>query len=93
MPHPSMLVFPKLGTPQRVNTDLKAWNKLVKPSMHYHLSRTTFASNIYEATEDLYAVSKLLGHQDVGVTQKYLRVSGRKLKNVVHVALGNFNIK
>lgn len=93
LPHSSSLVFDDLGSPQTVNRELKAWEKLVKPKMHYHLSRATFASNIYEQTEDIYAVSRLLGHQNVGTTQQYLRITGKKLKNVVQIALGNWQVR
>jgi len=92
-PHPSLLVFPDLGTPQQVNADLKIWQPLIDKHMHFHLSRSSFASNIYEATEDVYAVSQALGHKSISATQKYLRISGKKLKGVLETGLGGFNIQ
>jgi len=92
-PISSMLVFPDLGTPQKVNSDLKKWQPLIKKRLHFHLARATFASLLYEMTEDVYAVSKLLGHQQIGTTQKYLKVSSKKLSSVVQNGLGHIKIK
>jgi len=91
-PLPSNLVFPDFSAPVNVNRDLKKWNKSIKTSIHFHLARASFASNIYEKTEDVYAVSKLLGHSKISTTEKYLKVSPKKLQTVIQTALGNFKI-
>jgi len=38
--------------------------------------RHTFARNYYIQTRDVYALSKLLGHSSVAVTENYLRDLG-----------------
>ncbi len=41
-----------------------------------HRMRHTFARNFYIQTKDVYALSKLLGHSSVAVTENYLRDLG-----------------
>jgi site-specific recombinase XerD len=93
IPISSMLVFPDMGTPSHVNGGLKKWCPLIKKRLHFHLARTSFATNVYERTEDVYAVSKLLGHTNISTTQKYLKVSSKKLSQVVENGLGHIKIK
>lgn len=38
-----------------------------------HLFRHTFAKNYYKTTKDIYSLCRLLGHQNVAITQEYLR--------------------
>ena len=37
-----------------------------------HTARRSFASNLYSETRDIYLVSKLMGHSDIKMTQKYI---------------------
>jgi integrase len=91
--NPKQLVFPDLGSPQQVNKELKRWQPFfINKRMHFHLSRSTFASLVYEATNDLYAVSKLLGHKRVATTEKYLNVTPNKLKGIVENSVGKIKI-
>jgi len=89
---PDSLVFPDLPNPQKVNKELKTWNKLIYKRMHFHLSRSTYASLAYEKTNDLYAVSKLLGHRRVATTEKYLNITSNKLRGVVENSVGMIKI-
>lgn len=87
------LIFPDLGTPQQVNAELKKKaNVMIEKRIHFHLGRSTFASLVYEKTNDIFAVSKLLGHREVSTTQKYLNVSTDKLRGVVESSIGNLEL-
>jgi site-specific recombinase XerD len=44
-----------------------------------HTGRRSFASNMYLKGVDLFTISKLMGHSDVGVTQRYVVCGIRQL--------------
>ncbi len=46
--------------------------------LHFHVSRHTFATAAITAGVDHYTVSKLLGHTDIGTTQRYIRLVDSK---------------
>ncbi len=51
--------------------------------LHFHVSRHTFATMAITAGVDHYTVSKLLGHTDIGTTQRYIRlVDSKRLEAV-----------
>lgn len=41
-----------------------------------HLFRHTFAKNYYKTTKDIYALSRLLNHSSIAITENYLRDLG-----------------
>nr|DAR35146.1 MAG TPA: SITE SPECIFIC RECOMBINASE XERD [Caudoviricetes sp.] len=45
-----------------------------------HSLRHRYATATYEATNDLYLVSKLLGHESVETTQRYVAMPNRRLR-------------
>ena len=38
-----------------------------------HIARHSFSDNIRQSGENIYNISKILGHSDIAVTQKYLK--------------------
>lgn len=48
-----------------------------------HSMRKSFAQRLYEQTGDIFAVQELLGHKDVGTTQKYLGVNYASVRDAV----------
>lgn len=48
-----------------------------------HSLRKSFAQRIYDATDDIYLVQELLGHQSIETTKKYLGISYQKLQRAV----------
>ena len=55
----------------------------IEKHITFHSARHTFASLLVELGEDIYTVSKLLGHSTVKVTEVYAKVNDRKLNEAV----------
>lgn len=51
-----------------------------------HSLRHRFASRAHEATHDLIAVSRLLGHASVATTQRYVATDAQRLRRVAQAA-------
>lgn len=71
--------------PKRSNIwlNLKKWAALagIEKNVSFHTARHTFATLLITSGADLYAVSKLLGHSDIKVTQIYAKlVDSRKVE-------------
>jgi site-specific recombinase XerD len=91
----SPYVFPRIkeidGTKkvyQKVTRDLKKWAKAAEidpKKLHFHSGRHSFATNVLESSAegDLYTVSKLLGHKDIGSTQIYAKVRDKRKQAAV----------
>lgn len=52
---------------------VKKYSKLVTPLKHItpHKLRSTYGTNLYKETGDIYVVANVLGHSDVNTTKKY----------------------
>ena len=52
---------------------VKKYSKLVTPLKHItpHKLRSTYGTNLYKETGDIYIVADVLGHKDVNTTKKY----------------------
>lgn len=57
-------------------------NYLGLTNISSHTFRKMFATRVYEQTQDIELVKELLNHSDVSTTQKYLRVTQQKIKDV-----------
>ena len=64
---------------------MKRWAKKagIEKSLCFHMSRHTFATMELTLGADLYVVSKLLGHNDVSVTQIYADIINKKREEAV----------
>lgn len=73
-----------------VNQLLKTWGKRANLDkvLHWHVSRHTFATLLLTKGADLYTVSKLLGHQDIKVTQRYAEIVNQKRTDAVNLLNG-----
>ena len=72
---------------------LKKWLRdagLSKP-VTFHSARHTFATLLLSQQQDLYTVSKLLGHKSIKVTQIYAEVVDRKKRDAVNSLSGIFS--
>lgn len=50
-----------------------------------HKMRATCATNLYEATGDIYLVQQQLGHKNISNTMKYARVSDKKRREATDI--------
>lgn len=78
MPKTDELVFPMMRDDASLLTRaLKKWAEAagVKKRMHFHVARHTFAMLLLSGGVDLFAVSGLLGHSNIGTTQIYAKLT------------------
>ncbi len=68
-----------------INENLKRWAKRagIDKNVCYHMSRHTFATMELTMGVDLYVVSKLMGHHEVGVTQVYADIINKQREDAV----------
>lgn len=76
------------------NRALKKWARDagIKKSITFHSARHTFATLLLTQNQDLYIVSKLLGHKNINVTQIYAAVVDKKKNEAVNSLNGLFNL-
>jgi len=58
----------------------------------FHHFRHFYATYVYEKTRDIYAVSNILGHNQITTTQVYAKVSDKNMKDTIDFAF-NMPIK
>ncbi len=61
---------------------VKKYAKIVSPLKNItpHKLRSTFGTNLYRTTKDIYVVAELLGHKDVNVTKKHYADISEEIK-------------
>ena len=66
-------VFDWIHTPSCTNDALRDWCLAagIRKRITFHCGRHTFATMMLDLGTDLYTVSKLLGHKEIGTTQIY----------------------
>lgn len=74
------------------NRILKEWaeNAGISKCISFHTARHSFATMLITYGADLYAVSKLLGHSDIQVTQIYAKVVDTRKVEAVNLLNGKF---
>lgn len=81
------LVFPRMTATKSVNvhTPLIEWRKKagITRAFGWHAGRHSFAMMTLEASGDIYAVSRLLGHSDVKITSVYLRLTDPRKREII----------
>ena len=66
-----------------VNDMIKKYTYNIDKKITAHKLRSTFATNIYEATGDIYVTSKLLGHANIETTKRYAALNKEKERNAM----------
>lgn len=61
---------------------VKKYAKLINPLKHItpHKLRSTFGTNLYRETNDIYVVASVLGHKDINVTRKHYAAISEDIK-------------
>ena len=79
------LVFGKKFSHATVTTQVRNWCRAAGISKHitFHSARHTFATLLLTKGADLYTVSKLLGHTNIGSTQIYAEVVEQSKKQAI----------
>jgi integrase/recombinase XerC len=67
-------------TPRGVEKMLSSLGKKIGISLHPHLLRHTFATELLDEGGDLQLVQELLGHSNLSTTQIYTHISDQKLQ-------------
>lgn len=74
----------------------KVFRALVKKTgirnFRFHDLRHTFGSRLAQAGVDLFHISRLMGHRDIGTTMRYLHHSSESLRNVVTKLDSDYNL-
>lgn len=75
-----------------VENIVKKYAKLVTPlkKITPHKLRSTFGTNLYNSTKDIYVVAEVLGHKDINTTKKHYAAQS---ENVRKNALSNVKLK
>lgn len=75
-------------TPQVARRRLAAWARLagLRPHVHPHMLRHSFASHVLQSSGDLRGVQELLGHASIATTQVYTRLDFQHLSRVYEAA-------
>ena len=80
-------------TNQKINEHLKSIQTQagIKQDLFFHLARHTFATTITLSNGvPLETVSKMLGHSNISMTQRYAKISGYKIKEDMKKLMGMF---
>jgi site-specific recombinase XerD len=67
---------------------VKKYAKLVTPlkNISPHKLRSTFGTNLYRETSDIYIVADVLGHSDVNITKRhYAAIDEDRRKSVANI--------
>ncbi len=59
---------------------------------HFHDLRHTFATRLAQKGIDIYKISKLLGHQDIRITQRYSHHCPDSLRDGVQILEADYNL-
>ncbi|MDR3021849.1 MAG: tyrosine-type recombinase/integrase [Clostridiales bacterium] len=61
---------------------VQKYTKQVSPLKNItpHKLRTTYATQLYKRTQDIYVVAEVLGHKDINTTRKYYAECGKDMK-------------
>ncbi|MBM4055305.1 MAG: site-specific integrase [Planctomycetes bacterium] len=91
------LVFAsKAGTKINGPNLIRALNEALKraeiENFHFHDLRHTFATRLAQKGIDLYKISKLLGHYDITMTQRYAHHCPESLREGVDILDSDYNL-
>ena len=61
---------------------VKKYSRLVSPlkKITPHKLRSTYGTNLYRETQDIYVVAEVLGHKDINTTKKHYAATSEDIK-------------
>lgn len=71
--------------PNTVNKMVKKYCYNIDKKITPHKFRSTFATTVYSATQDIYITSDLIGHANIETTKKYAAINKEKRKAVINL--------
>lgn len=79
------IVFPALAKTRGEYKPLKRWREAagIERPFGWHAARHSFAMMSLEASGDIFAVSRLLGHSDIQVTTRYLHFMDERKRAIL----------
>ncbi len=82
---PEDYIFKDLPTLDKINSTLKILAKQagITKEVTFHTARHTFATMLITLDVDIYTTSKLLGHADVRITERYARIIDQRKDEAV----------
>lgn len=77
----------RLPSHETVNGVISSWVEEagIRKHITFHCARHTYATLLLTYGADIYTVSKLLGHSDIGTTQIYAKIVDRKKQEAVNL--------
>ena len=97
IPHSVESVYVFTGKTGKPLTDIKkgfhtALRKAGIENFKFHDLRHTFATRLVQRETDIYMISKLLGHEDIRMTQRYSHHSPESLRVGVEILEVDYNL-
>jgi len=78
----SSLLFPL--TKRSIERMIKVYSKIaeITKDVSPHTLRHSLAVNLLENGADIFHIKEILGHKDIGTTQRYLHITNKRLKDI-----------
>ena len=91
---PDELIFNGLYYNNNLNNNISNWcyKAGIKKHITFHSGRHTFATMLLNIGENLYTVSKLLGHKSINTTQIYAKIIDKTKQDTIN-NIPEFKIK
>jgi integrase len=82
--HKDELIFPALAKTKSEYRPIDRWRKAagLEKKFGWHAARHSFAMMVLDTTNDIFIVSKLLGHSSINITTRYLHFANQQARSI-----------